>query len=203
MRLSTFATALFAALAIAAPAPATVDESILDLLHDLPAGGPHSAQALCLHLPLQRWNHLRKSDWPKPLGQGHYQVLRTIKRSSPPLHRRDTMRGHTSTSRRLVFRYVDRWTFLSCATFFFFFFFFFFDWWIQSLIIFYLGVQIGTLRNPSGCRTQGWILETSRESLACIWSMEAWAYESGHKFLRLHSHHVTIDFLVLFCAAIL
>ena len=40
MHLSTFATALFAALAIAAPAPATVDESILDLLHDLPAGGP-------------------------------------------------------------------------------------------------------------------------------------------------------------------
>lgn len=39
MRLSTFATALFAALATAAPAPAAVDESILDLLRDLPAGG--------------------------------------------------------------------------------------------------------------------------------------------------------------------
>lgn len=32
--------ALFAALATAAPAPATVDESILDYLHDMPAGGP-------------------------------------------------------------------------------------------------------------------------------------------------------------------
>lgn len=40
MRLSTFATALFAALATAAPVPATVDKSILDLLHELPAGGP-------------------------------------------------------------------------------------------------------------------------------------------------------------------
>ena len=40
MRLSTFLTALVAALATAAPAPAAVDESILDLLHDLPAAGP-------------------------------------------------------------------------------------------------------------------------------------------------------------------
>lgn len=40
MRLSTFATALFAALATTAPAPVAIDKSILDLLRDLPAGGP-------------------------------------------------------------------------------------------------------------------------------------------------------------------
>lgn len=40
MHLSTFATALFAVLATAAPAPATVDKSILDFLHELPADGP-------------------------------------------------------------------------------------------------------------------------------------------------------------------
>lgn len=40
MRLSTFATALFAALATTAPAPVAVDESILNFLRDLPAGGP-------------------------------------------------------------------------------------------------------------------------------------------------------------------
>lgn len=40
MRFSIFTTALFAALAMAAPAPATLDEAILNLLHDMPAGGP-------------------------------------------------------------------------------------------------------------------------------------------------------------------
>ncbi|MCJ1346180.1 hypothetical protein MMC31_004394, partial [Peltigera leucophlebia] len=40
MHLSTIVTALFAALAMAAPAPAAIDESIPDLLHDLPVGGP-------------------------------------------------------------------------------------------------------------------------------------------------------------------
>lgn len=40
MRLSTFATALFAALATTAPAPVAIDKSIRDLLRDLPAGGP-------------------------------------------------------------------------------------------------------------------------------------------------------------------
>lgn len=195
MRLSTFATALFAALASAAPAPATVDESILDLLHELPAGGP------TLHKRYAR-SFL--------IDNGYIYANPT----DPKLLAKVTTRCY-SASKDLLVLYTDgtlcAGNLVPVAAWFLCMsvdgdLFFVQPLFLRNTIaddILFWCVDKNNWESPPGWQTHGWILggNQSRFSRYCTLH-SSWGFghmsRPGHKFLRLHLYDVHIESCFLY-----